>query len=166
MGRKEIIDLMVEGGKASPGPTSAPRLSAMKVNIQQIFSQINEKTKEYVGMQVPVKIEIDTETKAFEIKVGIPPMSSLIIKEMGIEVAKITEEDKTKGVTSVGNLNFDQVLKIAKIKQSHLLSKNLKSAVKVVLGTANSMTGVLVENKRPKEVIKEVDEGKYDNLLK
>jgi large subunit ribosomal protein L11 len=157
---------MVEGGKASPGPTSAPRLSAMKVNIQQIFSQINEKTKEYVGMQVPVKIEIDTETKAFEIKVGIPPMSSLIKKEMGIEVAKITEEDKTKGVTSVGNLNFDQVLKIAKIKQSHLLSKNLKSAVKVVLGTANSMTGILVENKRPKEVIKEVDEGKYDNLLK
>jgi len=166
MGRKEIIDLMVEGDKASPGPTSAPRLSAMKVNIQQIFSQINEKTKEYAGMQVPVKIEIDTETKAFEIKVGIPPMSSLIKKEMGIEVAKITEEDKTKGVTSVGNLSFDQVLKIAKIKQSHLLSKDLKSAVKVVLGTANSMTGVLVENKRPKEVIKEVDEGKYDNLLK
>ena len=166
MAEKEIIEILIEGGKASPGPSTAPKLSIYKLNVQEIFKKINEKTKEYAGMQVPVKIEIDTETKAFEIKIGIPPMSSLIKKEIGIEVAKITEEDKAKGVTSVGNLNFDQVLKIAKIKQSHLLSKDLKSAVKVVLGTANSMTGIMVENKRPKEIVKEVDEGKYDNLLK
>jgi large subunit ribosomal protein L11 len=47
-----------------------------------------------------------------------------------------------------------------------LSAKDLKSAVKVVLGTANSLTGVLVENKRPKEVIKEVEEGKWDEFLK
>lgn len=92
-------------------------------------------------------------------------VSGLIKKEMGIELAKISEEDKTKGVTSVGNLTMDQVLKIAKVRLSSLLAKDLKSAAKLVLGTANSMTGVLVENKRPKEVIKEIDEGKYDNLF-
>ena len=46
-----------------------------------------------------------------------------------------------------------------------MLAKNLKAAVKQVIGTANSMAGVLVEGKRPKEMIKEIDEGKFDSLL-
>lgn len=86
--------------------------------------------------------------------------ASLIKKEMGIELAKITEEEKTAGKTSVGSLSMEKIVKIAKSRD--LLSKNLKNSVKVVLGTANSMTGVLVENKRPKEIAKEVDEGKWD----
>lgn len=92
-------------------------------------------------------------------------VSSLIKKELGIEVAKISEEDKTAGKTSVGNLTMKQVVKIAQAKKDLLSANNLKGAVKQILGTANSMTGVLVENKRPKEVIKEVDEGKWDSLF-
>jgi large subunit ribosomal protein L11 len=92
--------------------------------------------------------------------------SELILKELGIEVAKLTEEDKSKGKTSVGNLSMEQVVKIAKEKQKELLIKDLKKVVKMVLGTCNSMNGVLVENKRPKEVIKEVDEGKWDDIIK
>ncbi|GEM_PF-2532042 len=92
--------------------------------------------------------------------------SALILKELGIEVAKITEEDKSKGKTSVGNLSMEQVVKIAKEKQKELLVKDLKKIVKMVLGTCNSMNGVLVENKRPKDVIKEVEEGKWDEIIK
>jgi large subunit ribosomal protein L11 len=92
--------------------------------------------------------------------------SELILKELGIEAAKLTEEDKSKGKTSVGNLSMEQVVKIAKEKQKELLIKDLKKVVKMVLGTCNSMNGVLVENKRPKEVIKEVDEGKWDDIIK
>lgn len=100
-----------------------------------------------------------------EKKKELQTVSSLIKEELGIDVAKITEEDKAKGIKTIGNLTFEQVLKIAKGRMDYLLAKDLKSAVKIVLGTANSMTGVLVENKRPKEVIKEVDEGKYDSLF-
>lgn len=163
---KEIIDTLVDGGKATPGPALAPRLSIMKVNIQEVFKKINEKTKEYSGMKVPVKIIIDKKTKEIEISVGTPPVSSLIKKELGIELAKITEEEKTAGKTTVGNLTFDKVVKIAKLKQEELLANDLKAAVKQVVGTANSLTGVQIEGKRPKDIIKEIDEGKFDDFLK
>ena len=63
MAEKETIDLLIEGGKASPGPTTVPKLSAYKLNVGEVFKQINEKTKEYKGMKVPVKLIIDKETK-------------------------------------------------------------------------------------------------------
>jgi len=165
MADKEIIDALVEGGKATPGAALAPRLSAMKVNIQEVFKKINDKTKDYSGMKVPVKIIIDKKTKEVEITVGTPPTASLIKKELGVETVKITEEEKTAGKTSVGNLNFDQVVKIAKMKQENLYAKNLKAAVRQVVGTAASMP-VLIENKKPKEVMKEIEEGKFDSLIK
>ena len=166
MGRIETIDLLVEGGKAAPGPTTAPKLSMYKLNVGQIFKEINDKTKDYAGMSVPVKLKIDTETKTYEIVVGTPPISSLIKKEIGVDLAKITEEEKTNGKTSVGSLSFDSVVKIAKIKMHSMLVRNLKAAAKEVVGTANSMTGVLVENKRPKDFMKEIEEGKFDSQLK
>ncbi len=180
--KKEIIEILVEGGKAAPGPTTAPRLSMLKLNVGEIFKQINEKTKEYAGMQVPVKIEIDSETKEYKILIGTPPVSSLIKKELGIEKAaaaktsppeqteskieKDTKKEKKVEETVLGDLKFEQVVKIAKLKMSDLLAKDLKAAVKMVLGTANSMYGILVEGKRPKEIAKEVDEGKWDDKLK
>jgi large subunit ribosomal protein L11 len=165
MADKEIIDALVEGGKATPGAALAPRLSAMKVNIQDVFKKINDKTKDYSGMKVPVKIIIDKKTKEVEISVGTPPTASLIKKELGVETVKITEEEKTAGKTSVGNLNFDQVVKIAKMKQENLYAKDLKAAVRQVVGTAASMP-ILIENKKPKEVMKEIAEGKFDSLIK
>ena len=162
---EERIKILVEGGKASPGPTTAPKLSAYKLNVGEVFKKINEMTKEYEGMTVPVEIIIDKEKKTYEIKVGTPPVSSLIKKELGLEVAKITEEDKAKGITSVGNLKMEQVVKIAKLKMNDLLAKDLKSAVKMILGTAVSMP-ITVEGKNPKEIIKEVDEGKWDEVIK
>jgi large subunit ribosomal protein L11 len=164
MRKKETIDLLVEGGKATPAG-SAPRLSALKVNVDEIFKQINEKTKDYAGMQVQVKVEIDIDSKEYNIIVYPPPVTSLIKKELGIELAKITEEEKAAGKTSVGNLTMEQIVKITRLKLKDLLSKDLRAAVKQTLGVANSMQGVLVENKRPKEIIKEVDEGKWDHLL-
>lgn len=92
-------------------------------------------------------------------------VSGLIKKELGIETAKISEEDKAAGKTSVGNLTMEQIIKIAQSKKDSLVVNNLKGAVKQILGTASSMTGILVENKQPKEVIKEIDEGKWDSLF-
>lgn len=82
---KETLELLVEGGKASPGPATAPKLSQYKLNIGQVFADINEKTKEYAGMDVPVKLIIDKKTKKYKIKIGTPPVSSLIKKELGLK---------------------------------------------------------------------------------
>lgn len=92
-------------------------------------------------------------------------VAELIKKELGVEVLKIREEEKTKGRTSIGNLSMEQVLKIAKQKANELLAKDVKAAVKTVLGTIVTMP-VTVENKSAKEILKEIEEGKWDNLFK
>lgn len=164
---KETIEALVDGGAAKPTPPLGPTLAMAKLNVGKVIQMINEKTKEFAGMKVPVKIIYDTDTKeVIEIKVGTPPVSSLVKKELGVEKAKISEEDQKKGVTSIGNLTMQQVVKIAKMKMDDLYAKDLKSAVKQVLGTIVSMHGITVEGKEPKEVLKEVKEGKWDELLK
>jgi len=164
MGDKEVLDLLIEGGKAAPGPTTAPKLSALGVNIGEVFKEINDKTKDYAGMKVPVKLIIDKKTKGIEVIVGTPPVSSLIKKELGIEAAKITEEEKTSGKTSVGNLTMEQIIKIAKMKSEVLLAKDMKATVKQIVGTCVSMP-VTIEEKKPKEILKEIDEGKWDKYI-
>lgn len=160
MGKKETVDALVEGGKASAGPPIGSSLGPLKVNVAQIVSEINTKTAAFKGMKVPVKIIVDTETKAFEIEIGTPPVSQLIKKEIGIELGS-----GEPNVSKVGVISIEQVIKVAKMKESSLLTNGLKESVKTVLGTCQSM-GVLVEEKEPKEVIKEVDAGKYDSEIK
>ncbi|MEM5790489.1 MAG: 50S ribosomal protein L11 [Candidatus Aenigmatarchaeota archaeon] len=161
---KEEIQFLVEGGKASSA-IIAPKIASYKLNVNEVLEKVNEKTREYIGMEIPVKLIIDKEKKIFEVEVGVPPISSLIKKELGIEKAKISEEDKAKGITSVGDLKMEQVIKIAKMKRDSLLVKDLKNAVKMVLGSIVSMP-ITVEGKKVKEIIKEVDEGKWDEIIK
>lgn len=84
----------------------------------------------------------------------------MLKKELKIDIAKITEEDKTAGKTVVADVKFDPIVKVAKENMEKMTAKDLKGAVKTVLGTLNSMNGVMVEGKRPKEIAKEIDEGK------
>jgi large subunit ribosomal protein L11 len=92
-------------------------------------------------------------------------VAELIKKELGVEVLKVSEEEKAKGKTSIGNLSMEQVLKIAKQKADELLAKDIKAAVKIVLGSIVSMP-LTVENKSAKEILKEIEEGKWDDLFK
>jgi len=93
-------------------------------------------------------------------------VADLVKKELGIEKAKISEEDKAKGITTIANLSMQQVIKITKEKMNDLQSKTFKAAVKQILGSIQSMQGITVEGKKPKEIIKEIDEGKWDEILK
>lgn len=111
-------------------------------------------------MQVPVKVIIDTDDKSFEIEVGTPPASGLIKKEAGIEKGSGNpKEDK------VADILIEQIIKIAKMKESALLGKTLKEKVKEIIGTCNSM-GVLVEGVPAVDAIKLVNEGKFDKEIK
>ncbi len=157
---KEVVEVLITGGKATAGPPLGPAIGPLGVNVMQVVKEINEKTKDYEGMQVPVKIIVDTETRKFEIEVGIPPTTALIKKELGIETAAHEPRHEV-----VGNLTLEQVIKIAKMKMDSMLSYTLKNAVKEVLGTCGSM-GVTVEGKDPKEVQKEIDAGVYDEYFK
>ena len=79
---KDTIDAMVNGGKASAGPPLGPALGPAGVNIGKVIAAINEKTKNFSGIKVPVKVVVDKDTKEFEIIVGSPPTSQLLKKEV------------------------------------------------------------------------------------
>jgi large subunit ribosomal protein L11 len=157
---KETVEVMVEGGKATAAPPLGPALGPMGVNIGQVVSKINEKTKAFAGMKVPVKVIIDKDTKEFNIEVGTPPTSQLLKKEAGIEKGSANPlEDK------VADVLIEQIIKIAKMKEASLLGKTLKEKVKEIVGTCNSM-GILVEGKPAVETIKDISEGKFDEEIR
>jgi len=159
MAEKKVIEALISGGQATAGPPLGPALGPLGVNVLAIANKINELTKSYAGMKVPVKIAVDTETKEFEVSVGVPTTSALIVSELGVEKGSGTPKTQ-----KIGNLSLAQVVKIAKIKHTSLLAKNLKNAVKEVLGSCVTM-GVLVEEKDPREVQKEIYEGKHNEIL-
>ncbi|MBI5229001.1 50S ribosomal protein L11 [Candidatus Micrarchaeota archaeon] len=161
---KATVSALVEGGKATAAPPLGPALAPMGVNIGELVAKINEKTQGFRGMQVPVKIIVDKTTKTYEIEVGTPPTSALIKKELGIE-KPVKEEQGVKGKKTIGNLSFEQLLKLAETKKDASLSKDLKAQVKEIIGTCVSL-GVTVDGKPAKQVEKEVSEGKYDKQLK
>jgi len=159
MADKKIVELLVSGGQATAGPPLGPALGPLGVNVMMIVNKINELTKDYAGMKVPVKVAVDPETKEFEVSIGTPTMSALIVSELKIEKGSASPHS-----TKVGNLTMEQVLRIAKIKRHELLAKNLKLAAKEVLGSCVSM-GVTVEGKDPREVQKEIDEGRHEEIF-
>lgn len=149
------IQLMVDGGKASPTPQLAQALGPMKIPVNEVISKINEKTKELGGMKVPVDVVLKKD-KQYDIVVGSPPTSELIKKAAGIEKGGGTP-DKVK----VANITIEQVIKIAVIKQEKLATTSLKRAVKTIAGSCSSL-GVLVEGKTGAEINALIEEGKYD----
>jgi len=159
MAEKKVVDLLVSGGQATAGPPLGPALGPLGVNVLAIVNKINELTKDFAGMKVPVKVIVDPETKEFEVNVGTPTTSALIVREL-----KIEKGSGTPSTQKVGNLTMEQVVQIAKSKRSKLLGKTLKASAKEILGSCVSM-GVTVEGKDPREVQKEIDEGKYDEIF-
>jgi large subunit ribosomal protein L11 len=156
---KKVVEVIISGGQATAAPPLGPALGPLGVNIVAIVNKINEATKAYAGMKVPVKIAVDTEDKTFEVTVGTPTASALIVAEL-----KIEKGSGTPNTVKAGDLTMDQMVKIAKIKGPQLLASTVKDATKELLGTCVSM-GVTVEGKDPREVQKEIDSGTYDNVF-
>jgi len=157
MGDKQIINVLVTGGEASAGPPLGPALGPLGVNVLGIVNEINKQTGDFKGMRVPVKVEVDKETKQFVISVGTPITSALIAKESGIP--KGSSKPNTE---LAGDLTMDKVISIAKSKIAGSYAANMKSAAKEVVGSCVSM-GVKVEGKDARELMKEIDAGKWDS---
>jgi len=156
---KKIVEALVAGGQATAGPPLGPALGPLGVNVLSIVNKINEVTKDYAGMKVPVKVIVDPETKEFEVTVGTPTASALIVSEL-----KVEKGSGSPKAQKVGDLSMEQLVKIAKMKRVQLLASDTKKAAKEILGTCVSM-GVTVEGKDPREVQKEINEGKHNALL-
>jgi len=156
MGEKQIINVLVTGGEASAGPPLGPALGPLGVNVLGIVNEINKQTGDFKGMRVPVKVEVDKETKQFTISVGTPTTSALVAKESGIP-----KGSGKPNTDLVGDLTMDKVISIAKSKMAGSYAASIKSAAKEVVGSCVSM-GVKVEGKDARVLMKEIDEGKWD----
>ena len=159
MGSKQTISSLVTGGEASAGPPLGPALGPMGVNIMEVISAINEKTSEFKGMKIPVTVSIDSETKKWEIEVGIPSASALILKE-----ANIQKGSGTSGTEWIADIGIDSIVKVSNVKLESSYARELKSVAKQVIGTCQCL-GIKIEGKMPKEITAEINAGKWDEKL-
>jgi len=153
------IKLLVEGGAMEPGPALSQKLGPAGIPINQVIQKVNEATKDFKGLKVPVELDVDLKTKKFDIHIFSPPVSGLLKKELGISKGS-GEQNKIQ----VANASIEQIILVAKTKMQNLLCKDLKTAVKVVVGTCGTL-GILIENKSAKEIEAEIEEGKYDEEI-
>jgi large subunit ribosomal protein L11 len=154
----DVVEVLVPGGKATAGPPIGPALGPLGINVKAVVDEINKRTANFNGMQVPVRIDVD-EKKGFTITVGVPPTTALIKKEVNIE--KGSPEPNVK---IVGDLPMEAAVRIARMKANDMLSYDLKHTVKEVVGTCVSL-GVNVDGRRPKEILAAIDAGTYDAVL-
>jgi len=153
------IKILAEGGSMKPGPALSQKLGPAGIPLNKVIEQVNDATKDFKGLKVPVELDVNTKTKSFKIKVFSPPVSELLKKELGIEKGSGQQKRFQNG-----NASIEQIISVAKTKMQNLLAKDLKSAVKLVAGTCVSL-GVLIENKPAKEVVHEIEEGIYDKEI-
>ncbi|MDE0091119.1 MAG: 50S ribosomal protein L11 [Thaumarchaeota archaeon] len=158
MGEQKISSL-VTGGAASAGPPLGPALGPLGVNIMEVIGAINEKTKDFEGMKVPVTVAVDSDTKKYTIEIGIPSAAALVMKEAGIQ-----KGSGASGTEWAGEITMDAVAKVAGTKLEASYASSLKSVAKTVVGTCLAL-GVKIEGKTPKEITAEIDDGKWDEKL-
>jgi large subunit ribosomal protein L11 len=159
MGEQKISSL-VTGGGASAGPPLGPALGPLGVNIMEVIKAINDKTKDFEGMKVPITVIVDSDTKKWDIEVGIPSAAALILKEAGIQ-----KGSGASGTEWVGDVTIDVIAKVANTKLEKSYASSLKSVAKTIIGTCLTL-GIKIEGKTPKEITAEINEGKWDEKLK
>ena len=133
------IKLQIPAGKATPQPPIGPALGAHGVSIPNFTKEFNERTKNQIGLIIPVVITVYAD-RTFSFITKTPPAPVLIKKACGIETASGVP-NKTK----VAQLTKEQVRQIAETKMPDLNAGSIEAAMSMVAGTARSM-GVVVED--------------------
>ena len=133
------IKLQIPAGKANPAPPIGPALGSAGINIMAFCKEYNAKTQDQGGDILPVVISVFSD-KSFTFITRKPPVSRMILKELGIESgSKVPNRDK------VGKLTKAQVNKIAKTKMEDMRIVTEAAAEMMVMGTARSMGVDIVE---------------------
>ena len=134
-----LIKLQIPAGKAPPAPPVGPALGQHGVNIMAFTKEFNERTKNDVGLIIPVVISV-YEDRSFTFITKTPPAAVLIKKACGIDTAS-GAPNKNK----VATISKADVQKIAEMKMPDLNAASLDAAISMIAGTARSM-GVVVED--------------------
>jgi len=135
----KIIKLQIPAGKANPAPPIGPALGAAGINIMAFCKEFNAKTQDKAGDILPVLISVFAD-KSFTFVTKQPPVSRMILKELGIESgSKIPNRDK------VGKLTKTQVKRIVQQKLPDMRVSSEDAAMLVIMGTARSMGVDIVE---------------------
>lgn len=134
----QVIKLAIDAGKANPAPPVGTALGPAGVNIQEFCQQYNDKTKDQMGMVIPVVITV-FEDRSFTFITKTPPASILLKKEAG--VAKGASTPHTQ---KVGSISKDQLKAIAEIKLPDLNANDIEAAMNIVAGTARNM-GITID---------------------
>ncbi len=127
------IKLQIPAGKATPAPPVGPALGQHGVNIMEFTKAFNERTKNDVGLIIPVIITVYAD-RSFSFVTKTPPAAVLIKKACGIDKASGTP-NKTK----VAKITSEQVRKIAETKMPDLNAATIETAMSMIAGTARSM---------------------------
>lgn len=153
---EQKVSSLVTGGAASAGPPLGPALGPLGVNIMEVIKEINKKTGDFEGMKVPVTVTVDSDTKKYEIDIGIPSAAALLMKEAGIQ-----KGSGTSGTEWVGEITMDSLIMVANTKLEKSYATSLKAFAKTIAGTCLAL-GIKVEGRTPKEITAEINAGKWD----
>ena len=135
-----MIKLQVPAGKANPAPPIGPALGKHGVNIPGFCKEFNERTKNDIGMIIPVVITVYSD-RTFTFITKTPPVPVLIKKALNIETASgVPNRNK------VGKLTQAQVREIAEKKMPDLNAGSIEAAMSMVKGTARSMGVTVAED--------------------
>ena len=133
------IKLQIPAGKATPAPPVGPALGQHGVNIAAFTKEFNDRTKNDVGMTIPVVITVYAD-RTFSFITKTPPVPNLLKKACNIEKGSGTpHRDK------VASISKDEVRKIAELKMPDLNAGSIEAAMEMVAGTANSMGITIAE---------------------
>ncbi len=127
------IKLVIEAGKANPSPPVGPALGQRGVNIMDFCKAFNASTQNMSGSSIPVIITV-YEDKSFSFITKMPPASSLIRKEMGIEKGSVNP-----GNLKLGTITKEQLRKVAEVKMPDFNTTDIEQAIKIIAGSAKSM---------------------------
>ena len=132
------VKLQCPAGQATPAPPVGPALGAHGVNIGAFVKEFNDRTREQLGLIIPVEITVYKD-RTFDFILKSPPASVLLKQAAGVEKGA-----GTVGTQIVGKVTKKQVEEIAKVKMPDLNAASLEAAMRTVAGSARSM-GIIVE---------------------
>jgi large subunit ribosomal protein L11 len=140
-----LIKLQIKGGAANPSPPVGPALGSKGVNIMEFCKQFNAKTQDKGGKLLPVIITVYAD-KSFDFIIKTPPVAVQLI-----EASRVKKGSAEPNRDKVATVTWDQVKAIAQDKMPDLNAFTLKSAMRMVAGTARSM-GITVKGDFPSNI--------------